>query len=95
MHATAVAYRRASSKDRNGVVTTPQESSCHVVNLPHQQQTAVAQRKAFFVVATELNTENCSKTNFFHVEIIYILIISFAIFNGNLKQIRVEKNVGR
>jgi hypothetical protein len=36
-------------------------------------------------VTTELNTENRSKSKIFHVEIIYTLIITFAIFDGNPK----------
>lgn len=72
------------------LATTPFKcrDSCLVVNLPQQKQKADVRGKSIFLVATELNMENGSKTNIFHVEIIYISIISFAIFDGNLKQIR-------
>jgi hypothetical protein len=56
-----------------------------VANLLHFKKTTPSARSAIFPVASELNSGNRTKSNIFHVDIFYIEIISFAIFDGNLK----------
>ncbi|MDQ2989615.1 MAG: hypothetical protein M3R60_11005 [Pseudomonadota bacterium] len=57
----------------------------HCRKLAADLQHFIASGISISPVATELNIEKCQKSNIFHVEIIYITIISFAIFDGNLK----------